>query len=288
MTHPFLEQLLGGSGTLWLALIVLAAAVLVVRRISSDRAVRRRALWVIVLLAAFATLLIVLGQIPERTSGFVRTPGGELVPGLVENSAYRYTAVALLLLGLLAALTWLSLVFVDFLLVDRLDFEVPNILRDVAIAALFFTGALVILNARTGMEPLELITTAGAISIVVGLALQDTLGNVFSGLALQTERSFNVGDWVRFNDFEGVVTDISWRATKIRTRDNDFVIVPNSVISKDVVVNYSAPTRVHALHATVGAHYRHPPADVFAAIEEAARQTEGVLPSPAVDVRTEE
>jgi CRP-like cAMP-binding protein len=124
------------------------------------------------------------------------------------------------------------------------------------------------------------------LSVIIGLALQDTLGNVFSGLSLQTERSFKVGDWVRFGEMEGVITDISWRATILRTRANDLVMIPNSLISKDVVVNYSAPTRVHAVLAEVGVHYRHPPADVRRAIVEAADQTATILKMPRVHVRT--
>ena len=104
---------------------------------------------------------------------------------------------------------------VDFLLVRLLKFEIPNILRDAAVFTLFFVGVLLILYRRTGLDVTGLFTTAGILSIVIGLALQDTLGNVFSGLAIQTERAFNVGDWVRFGEHEGVVVDVSWRATKL-------------------------------------------------------------------------
>jgi CRP-like cAMP-binding protein len=91
---------------------------------------------------------------------------------------------------------------------------------------------------------------------------------------------------VRFGELEGIVVDVSWRATKLRTRQNDMVIIPNTQISKDLLINYSAPTRVHAIHEDIGVHYRHPPAEVIAAIEEASDQTEGILKRPRVDVRT--
>lgn len=286
MSHPLVEQALSGSGLLYVALGAIVVLALVLRGLSDDANVRRRALFVVGLVALYTIVQLVLAEIPMKTSGFIRTPDGEMVPGLVEHPFRQYLGVALLLIGLLTALLTVTLVFVDFLLVDRFDFEVPNILRDVAIIALFFTGSLIVLNERTTLDPTSLFTTAGLVSIVIGLALQDTLGNVFSGLALQTERSFNVGDWVRFGDREGVVTDISWRATKLRTRSNDLVIIPNSVISKDVLVNFSTPSRIHAELARVGAHYRHPPGDVIAALEEAADQTPGILKVPRVDVRT--
>lgn len=281
-----MEQLLSGSGPLYLALGAIVLLALVLRGMSDDANVRRRALFVVGLVLLYALIQGVLAGVPMRTGGFVRTPMGEVVPGIVDHPIREWLSVILLLVGLLLALLAVTLVFVDFLLVDKLGVEIPNILRDVAIIALFFTGALLVLNEQTELDTTGLFTTAGVVSIVIGLALQDTLGNVFSGLALQTERSFNVGDWVRFGDREGVVTDISWRATKLRTRSNDLVIIPNSVISKDVLVNYSAPSRIHAVLASVGAHYRHPPADVIAALEEAADQTPGILKAPRPDVRT--
>ncbi|MDX1660672.1 MAG: mechanosensitive ion channel family protein [Gemmatimonadota bacterium] len=283
-----LESLLSGSGPVYLALTAIALLALALRGLSDDANVRRRALFVVGLVLLFGLIQLLLSQVPARTDGFLTTPTGEIVRGLVENPVYKWLSVTLLLVGMLTALLAITLVFVDFLLVDRIGVEVPNILRDVAIIFLFFVGTLIVLDQRTELDTTGLFTTAGVVSIVIGLALQDTLGNVFSGLALQTERSFNVGDWVRFGDQEGVVTDISWRATKMRTRSNDLVIVPNSVISKDVLVNYSSPSRVHAETARVGVDYSHPPADVIAALEEAADQTPGILKSPKPEVRTTE
>lgn len=277
MNHPFLEQLsealLSGSGPLYLVLGLIVLGALIVRRSTRDEAVRRRGLLVAVLVLIFALLQVFLGRIPEQLAH-------------PDNTTYLVLSVAVLILGYLAALLIGTSVIVDFLLVRFLRFEIPNILRDATVFTLFFVGVMLILYDQTDLDVTGLFTTAGVITIVIGLALQDTLGNVFSGLAIQTERSFNVGDWVRFGELEGVVVDISWRATKLRTRQNDLVIIPNTQISKDLVINYSAPTRIHAILEDIGAHYRHAPADVIAAIEEAADQTEGVLKRPRVDVRT--
>lgn len=287
MDRSLLEHLLAGGGLLYFVLAGLILVSLVLRKASDDDSVRRRATITIVLLALFAILLVVLGQIPQRTSGFVQVPGtNELVPGLVENPTYRYVSVTALIVGVMGGLLAFTLVFVDFLLVGRLGVEIPNILRSAVVAGVFLILTLAILSVRTGLDPTDAITLGGFLSIVIGLALQDTLGNFFSGLAIQTERSFEVGDWVRFGEREGIVADISWRATKLRTRQNDMVIIPNSVISKDTVVNYSTPTRIHAIMATVEAHYRHEPAEVTEALLEAADQTEEIMRHPAVDVRT--
>lgn len=267
MNLPLVDQLLRGSGLFLLALVTLAVAALVIRALSDDADTRRRAIVVV----AFLGLVLVLKLILDTLS--------------IESPAYEAVSVALLVAGFLALLLTITLLVVDFFLV-RLGIEIPAILRDVTIFALFFVGVLLILYYRTELDITGLFTTSAVISIVIGLALQDTLGNLFSGLALQTERSFNVGDWVRFGDREGVVADISWRATKLRTRYNDLVIIPNSMISKDILINYSRPSRVHAELAHIGVHYRHPPADVIAAFEEAADQTTGILKRPRVDIRT--
>jgi small-conductance mechanosensitive channel/CRP-like cAMP-binding protein len=277
---------LTGTGLLYATVGLLALIGLIIRGISRDAVVRRRALLVVGLLLIFVILRVALAEIPPDITGSILTPTGERVDGLVPNPAFQIVSITLLVVGLLALLLILSMFFVDFLVVRQLEFEIPAILRDVSLMVLFFLGVMIILIYRTDLDIAGLFTTSAVISVIIGLALQDTLGNVFSGLALQTERSFNVGDWVRFGEMEGVVTDISWRATILRTRANDLVIIPNSLISKDVVVNFSAPTRVHAILAEVGVHYRHPPAAVRRAIEEASDQTAGVLKYPRVHVRT--
>jgi small-conductance mechanosensitive channel len=287
MDDFLIDQLLSGTGLFFVAFAVLALTALAVRSLSDNPETRRRALVVVALLGLVVSLKLLLEAIPPETTQTVIVEGRRVVR-TVENPAYVVTSVAMLIAGLLALMLTGALVVVDFLMVQRLGLEVPAILRDVTIIAVFFVGILLILYYRTELDVTGLFTTSAVISIVIGLALQDTLGNLFSGLALQTERSFKVGDWVRFGEREGVVTDISWRATILRTRANDLVIIPNTVISKDVLINYSRPSRVHASMAQVGVHYRHTPAEVIAAIEEAADQTAGVLKRPRVDVRTKD
>ena len=76
---------------------------------------------------------------------------------------------------------------------------------------------------------------------MLGFALQDTLGNAFAGLAIQSEKPFHVGQWVKVADYEGRVAEVTWRATKLRTKAGNFVILPNNVVSKEAIVNYSEP-----------------------------------------------
>lgn len=286
MSNLPLDQFFTGSGLVYVTVGLLTLIGLIVRGISKDPIVRRRAMLVVWLLLIFVILRVALAELPPHSSRSILTPTGERVQGLVPNPGFQIVSITMLIVGLLAVLLIVSMILVDFLLVRRLKFEIPNILRDVTIMALFFVGVMMVLIYQTDLDVAGLFTTSAVLSVIIGLALQDTLGNVFSGLALQTERSFHVGDWVQFGEKEGVVTDISWRATILRTRQNDLVIIPNSLISKDVVINYSAPTRVHAILGDIGVHYRHPPAAVIQAIEEASDQTTPILKLPRVDVRT--
>src|SRR5262249_14980608 len=106
-------------------------------------------------------------------------------------------------------------------------------------------------------EKIVAATAVGA--VVIGFALQDTLGNLFAGLAIQIEKPFRVGHWVHIAGMDGVVSEVTWRATKIRTKTGNLVIVPNSVLSRDTITNYSEPFLHTLLEVDVGAAYEAPP-----------------------------
>jgi len=120
--------------------------------------------------------------------------------------------------------------------------------------------------------------------VVIGFALQDTLGNAFAGLAIQSEKPFHVGQWVRVGDYEGRVAEVTWRATKLRTKSGNLVILPNNLVAKEAITNYSEPARPVQLEVIVGASYLVPPNQVKAAILEAVRHCSSVLAAPAPDV----
>jgi CRP-like cAMP-binding protein len=119
---------------------------------------------------------------------------------------------------------------------------------------------------------------------VIGLALQDTLGNLFAGLAIQIEKPFRVGDWVTIGGQDGMVSEITWRATKMRTKAGNFVVVPNSVLAKDTITNYCEPTRSLRLEVEVGASYDVPPNVVKGVIADAIRDASLVSRERAPEV----
>lgn len=243
-----------------------------------------------VLLAALLLLL------PRDKRGLLHVPalafGGVLVLTLVtwllpprwSMRGLWITGFALLLLTIVRSL----LVFVTETKVGGWLFPpVPKIVADVVQALLYLAAIFMTLHA-VGIEPGSLLTTSAVLTAVLGLALQDTLGNLFSGLALQLGRPFDVGDWVELDRDQqqqaGRVVEVGWRATKIITLDHVEIIVPNGMMSKALLRNVTRPTPVSRRNITFTASYRDAPADVQAAALEACAGLSQVLPSPAPSV----
>jgi CRP-like cAMP-binding protein len=116
------------------------------------------------------------------------------------------------------------------------------------------------------------------------LALQDTLGNLFAGLAIQVEKPFGVGDWIKAGDYVGRVAEVTWRATKMRTKSGNFVVIPNSLVSKDLVVNYSKPSPIQRMSFSIGLDYDVPPNQVKRVAVETCAAIPSILKEPAPDV----
>jgi len=132
-----------------------------------------------------------------------------------------------------------------------------------------------------------LLATSGVVAIVLGLALQSTVSDLFAGIALNLERPYRIGDAISLEgDVEGVVTEISWRATHIMTWAQDDLVVPNSVIAKSRIVNHSFPVRVHGVHLDVSLEDRTPPGRAIEMLEQALLQCRSVLRSPRPQVMT--
>ncbi len=153
----------------------------------------------------------------------------------------------------------------------------PAIAQDVAIIGLF-TGVATVLMRD------QLLTTSAVGAVIVGFALQDTLGNFFAGLAIQIDKPFRVGHWIAVADREGQVAEITWRATKLRTEAGQFLIVPNSIIAKDPILNYSEPSIPTRIEVEVGVAYQSAPNVVKAALREALGHAPLALPHPPADI----
>jgi small-conductance mechanosensitive channel/CRP-like cAMP-binding protein len=182
----------------------------------------------------------------------------------------------------------LVLLAVDVVFGRRTQRAAPRIFRDLTQAVVYVIVLMLTLRA-VGVEPGSLLTTSALLTAVVGLALQDTLGNLVSGLALQMQQPFQIGDWIQFeNDPRqiGQVTEVNWRATTVMTSDLVEVIVPNSMLAKSPIRNYSRPSPVSRRSVSVQGPYSAPPHRVQEAIVKALAGTPGVLKDPAPWVQT--
>ena len=167
--------------------------------------------------------------------------------------------------------------FLNPLREDRVPDRYPAILQDFLVIGLLVLVATLVFHDK-------LLTTSAVSAVVIGFALQDTLGNAFAGLAIQSERPFHVGHWIRVGDFEGRVTEVTWRATKLRTKSGNFVVVPNNIVSKEAITNYSEPSPTVRIDVEVGASYLASPGTVKSAIGEALANSSRALKTPAPDV----
>ncbi len=160
---------------------------------------------------------------------------------------------------------------------DRPSDRFPGIVQDAAVIALFMAIGTALLRE-------QLLTTSAVGAVVLGFALQDTLGNLFAGLAIQIEKPFRVGHWIQVGEREGQVHEITWRATKLRTKAGQFLVVPNSVIGKEPVLNFSEPTVPTRVEVEVGASYATPPNDVKRAVHEAIANAPLAMRTPEPQV----
>jgi small-conductance mechanosensitive channel len=114
-----------------------------------------------------------------------------------------------------------------------------RLFADLASVLIYLVAFVGIMGTVLKLPITNVLATSGVLAIVLGLALQSTLADVFSGLAINIERPFRAGDWITLDEHvEGQIQEISWRATHIRTASNDIVVIPNSVIAKAIVTNH--------------------------------------------------
>ena len=164
--------------------------------------------------------------------------------------------------------------------------QAPAILRDVVAAVVGGFILVVLLRASFGVDVAALVATSAALSIVLGFALQETLANLFAGLALMLERPFEPGDWIQMGKLTGQVQEVSWRAVRLKLmRQEDYLVVPNSVVAKSEIVNMSQPLPMHGHVLEINAPYAEPPGRVREVLVEAALDVAGVLRDPRPKAR---
>ena len=162
--------------------------------------------------------------------------------------------------GILPALGWAS----------------PRILQDVIVACAHILWILVLLRA-SGLDLTSLIATSAVITAVIAFSLQDTLGNILGGMAIQVDQSIHVGDWIKVDDLVGRVVEVRWRYTAIETRNWETALIPNSQLMKSKFLvlgrREGQPTQWRRW-VWFNVDFRHAPAKVTETVQYAIRSAQ--------------
>jgi small-conductance mechanosensitive channel/CRP-like cAMP-binding protein len=242
---------------------------------------------------AFALLACLAVVLPGDKRKQVRLPAALLAVHLLaivlralvdpESGAARTLSVVSLVLLLSVLGRGGFLLVVDWLWGVRLGRPLPRIIREIAQGLVYAFILLVTLRA-IGVEPGSLLTTSALLTAVIGLSLQDTLGNLFAGLSIQAQRPFEVDDWIQIDNdarFIGRVIEINWRATKVLTLEQIELVIPNNMLAKTAIRNYTKPTPLARRTLEVLGPYEVSPRRMQAALLRALWFVPGVLEDPA-------
>lgn len=166
--------------------------------------------------------------------------------------------------------------------------EVSSLVKTVSSIVVYIIAFFIIFQTQYPDVPLTpLFTGSTILGIVVGLALQETLGNLFAGLALQADQPFQVGDVVSItNRGSGVVETVSWRGVKIRTFQNKLLIISNAVLGKETI-EVAPKNNLNARLVFFTTEYANSPAKTIQVVRDAVRQVENVTNKlrPVVRIR---
>jgi small-conductance mechanosensitive channel/CRP-like cAMP-binding protein len=190
--------------------------------------------------------------------------------------ATQVTAIKKLLLTLAVIHGFVTLLFNPWFKEGAPE-RAPGIVQNALVLGVFGVFATIAF-------PGQLLATSAVGAVIMGFAVQDTLSNFFAGLALQIDRPFKPGHWIEVGPFQGRVKEITWRATKIQTKAGNLIIVPNNIVGKEAINNYSEPAAPTRLFVEVGTAYQHPPNVVRDAVLAAMRRCPRVLAEPRPDV----
>ncbi|MBI2962674.1 MAG: mechanosensitive ion channel [Deltaproteobacteria bacterium] len=247
-----------------------------------------RTLLALALLGLTRILWVVVHRHPARrrfggaiTFLAIAFAGEAVIPWLPARWKLAMTLRAVSLLAFLFGLVRALVITAD-LAARRRQGDFSSIFRDLATLIVYGVVILVVARFELGVDVTPLLATSALVTAVIGLALQETLGNVFSGLSLQMQKPFQPGDWVRFQTHLGRVQGIGWRSTRLVTRSLELLEVPNAVLAREVLTNYRGSAIGDELF--VGTSYDAPPNRVKEIVQRVLHHNPQIAKSPAPQV----
>ncbi|WP_345812091.1 mechanosensitive ion channel family protein [Paraburkholderia sp. PREW-6R] len=221
----------------------------------------------LLIFALLSALLFSTGLSPLSQAAFLQSPALH-VAGQILEVIWWLNGARLLSLAL------------DLLLLPK-TWRKQRLFQDV-FGAVVFLAAIVAALAFVFELPIRgVVATSGALAIVLGLAIQSTLSDVFAGIVINTTEPYQIGDWVTIDGVEGKVLEMNWRATHLLTGQGNVVIVPNAVAAKTKITNNNRPAALHGVTVLLEISPQERPGIVLAALENALAGTRLILETPA-------
>jgi len=163
-------------------------------------------------------------------------------------------------------------------------FPLPRVLHRFLLLVLYLVVLFIVLKGVAGVDITPLLATSAILTMILGLALQELLGNIVSGMSIHLTKSFSKGEWIKSGEKEGMVIDTNWRETRIKDFYSNIVVLPNNSISSHVLVNYSRPDNRTALKIPIKVSYDSPSVAVMEELKQAAVTVPEVSRNPFPEV----
>jgi small-conductance mechanosensitive channel len=200
-----------------------------------------------------------------------------------ENIGNRTLLTVALVLVIYVAVAIFNSIFFGAAAPESWRARTPRLLRDIILGLMVLVGGGIVASQVWDQNVAGIFTALGIGSVILGFALQETLGNIMLGLSMLMERPYLEGDTVKIGGTEGKVEEINWRATRLSS-GADVVIIPHAIAAKEIITNFSRPEPGTQGSVALGFGYDHAPNYVKAMLLEAISSIDGVLQSPAPGV----
>ncbi|MHA3772328.1 cyclic nucleotide-binding domain-containing protein [Verrucomicrobiota bacterium sgz303538] len=193
----------------------------------------------------------------------------------------RHLTAALCIFGTFFLLALIRRYFWEVWFERHYRTKAPKFLSQLAGLLIFLFVVLLIVSQDYGISIPGLIAGSTVAAAIIGFALQDLLGNIIAGIALELGKPFRPGDWLVFDGKRLEVIEVNWRSTRLRNTDDVHLDIPNKAISGATITNLSYPTKQHGVRFTVGFEYSVPPNFIKDCLVRAATNARGVLTAPS-------
>ena len=185
-----------------------------------------------------------------------------------------------LLLGVFVILAFVRRYFWEGWFEKQSQMKAPKFLSQLVGLLIVAVAALFVMSVIYGKSIQSAVLGSTVVVGIIGFAMQDLLGNIIAGIALEIGKPFKPGDWLVVEGKHAEVIEVNWRSTRLRDNDAIYIDIPNKTIAGATIVNLTYPTREHAIRLTVGFDYGVPPNFVKDCMVRATASAPGVLPKP--------